>query len=77
MRSIYVPNLSEIDQCAAELLTINDRLPADEKNMRYINLKPTGTSDWHQWNSGTSGMTGASWLAPATGTRKLVSVYGP
>ena len=24
MCSIYVPNLSEIDQCAAELLTIND-----------------------------------------------------
>ena len=25
MSTIYVPNLSEIDQCAAELLTINDR----------------------------------------------------
>ena len=38
----------------------------------------TGTSEilvpvaWH-----TCQFTGASWLAPATGTRKLVSVYGP
>ena len=38
----------------------------------------TGTSEilvpvpWH-----TCQFTGASWLAPATGTRKLVSVYDP
>ena len=45
-------------------------------------LKPTGTSDWHQWNSGTSDMTHTPvyWCkltGTATGTRKLVSVYGP